>query len=64
VLSFRAARRRDAAAREHPSAAEGAVATAANSRLADAAVLLIGLVAYGAFAMFLHASLIGVRPFG
>jgi len=64
VLSFRAARRRDAAALEHPSATVGAVAMAASSRLADAAVLLIGLVAYGAFAMFLHASLIGVRPFG
>jgi len=64
VLSFRAARRRDAAALEHSAATTGAVAPAATSRLADAAVLVIGLVAYWAFAMFLHASLIGVRPFG
>lgn len=64
VLSFRAARRRDAAALEHPAAASAAGVTAAPSRLADAAVLVIGLAAYGAFAMFLHASLIGVRPFG
>ncbi|MFM8555965.1 MAG: NnrU family protein [Betaproteobacteria bacterium] len=64
VLSFRAARRRDAAALMHPTASPAAAAAESTSRLADAAVLIIGLLAYGAFATVLHASLIGVRPFG
>lgn len=69
VLSFRAARRRDARAREQTRHAETEgrghePAVAAPSRLADLAVIVIGLALYGAFAFHLHASLIGVRPFG
>lgn len=69
VLSFRAARRRDARAQAQASGAEmqagakGQV-TAAPSRMADLAVIVIGIALYGAFAFHLHASLIGVRPFG
>jgi uncharacterized membrane protein len=69
VLSFRAARRRDARAREQTLHTESEVpgherAVAAPSRLADLAVIVIGSALYGAFAFHLHASLIGVRPFG
>lgn len=71
VLSFRAARRRDALAASALGSAglsKGADQTAgdarSSSRLADLAVLAIGLAAYWAFAFHLHASLIGVRPFG
>jgi len=69
VLSFRAARRRDARAREQivhtGSDGQGQDrAVVAPSRLADLAVIVIGLALYGAFAFHLHATLIGVRPFG
>ncbi|NBS64950.1 MAG: protein NrnU [Betaproteobacteria bacterium] len=69
VLSFRAARRRDARAREQILHTESDGrgqdrAVVAPSRLADLAVIVIGLALYGAFAFHLHASLIGVRPFG
>ena len=69
VLSFRAARRRDALAREQAINTEierGGLdrAVAGPSRWADLAVIVIGIALYGAFAFHLHASLIGVRPFG
>jgi uncharacterized membrane protein len=69
VLSFRAARRRDALAREQAIQNESDGGgrerlVAAPSRLADLAVIVIGIALYGAFAFHLHASLIGVRPFG
>lgn len=69
VLSFRAARRRDARAREQAinTEIEGGGrerAVAGPSRWADLAVIVIGIALYGAFAFHLHASLIGVRPFG
>ena len=69
VLSFRAARRRDALVREQAikTEIEGGGrerAVAGPSRLADLAVIVIGIALYGAFAFHLHASLIGVRPFG
>ena len=69
VLSFRAARRRDARASAQIGGTEmqpGAPtpATIAPSRLADLAVIVVGVALYGAFAFHLHASLIGVRPFG
>lgn len=70
VLSFRAARRRDAAAAQAAGATEVAAQSASatagpsTSRIADAAVIVLGLAAYWVFAFHLHASLIGVRPFG
>lgn len=69
VLSFRAARRRDAQAREKATGVETqadaqAPATTSPSRLANLAVIVVGIALYGAFAFHLHASLIGVRPFG
>ncbi len=69
VLSFRAARRRDSRTRARLTEAAGKVgvvdpATVAPSRLADLAVIVIGVALYGVFAFYLHASLIGVRPFG
>ncbi|MBU6187760.1 MAG: protein NrnU [Betaproteobacteria bacterium] len=69
VLSFRAARRRDALAREQAINTEiegGGLdrAVAGPSRWADLAVIVIGIAFYGAFAFHLHVSLIGVRPFG
>ena len=56
VLSFRAARQRDRAS--------GPVSVAARSKWADALTLGIAILAYWAVAFHLHASLIGVRPFG
>ena len=69
VLSFRAARRRDALARGQAinTESEGGGrerSVTAPSWLADLAVIVIGIALYGAFAFYLHASLIGVRPFG
>ena len=76
VLSFRAARQRDAVALAQSAEVAAGVAVAgavpgeaaagrpATSRVADAVVVGIGLAAYGLFAFHLHASLIGVRPFG
>ncbi len=69
VLSFRAARRRDALLRARPADATAQSGTmgptmTAPSRWADLAVIVIGIALYGAFAFHLHASLIGVRPFG
>lgn len=69
VLSFRAARRRDARLRARPADATAQSGTmgptmTAPSRWADLAVIVIGIALYGAFAFHLHASLIGVRPFG
>ena len=55
TLGFGAARRRDRAA--------GTVYPA-GSAAGDARVALVGLVAWGVFAGFLHAWLIGVKPFG
>ncbi|WBY00039.1 NnrU family protein [Ramlibacter tataouinensis] len=54
VLNFRAARRRDRTDNVHyaPGTAAGTAATVA-----------VGLLAYGAFAFWGHAWLIGVRPF-
>lgn len=55
VLAFRSARARDRAA--------GLVRPA--GRTAPTAItLLVGVVAWAAFAMFLHLPLMGVRPFG
>lgn len=55
VLSFRAARARDRA--------EGTVYPAGT--LAGTAItVVVGVVAWAAFAMWAHAALIGVRPFG
>jgi uncharacterized membrane protein len=60
VLSFRAARARDRAA-----AGSGAsVAVARGSIVADLLTVGIGLGAWAAFAMVLHARWIGVAPFG
>lgn len=56
ILDFRAARIRDRAQGITHPAAEGAAR--------DVAVVVIGLVAWAAFAMALHAPLIGVKPFG
>jgi uncharacterized membrane protein len=55
VLCYRAARRRDAAAQTvYPP-----------GRLVPTLItVVVGLVAYGAFAMWGHQALIGVRPFG
>jgi len=55
VLSFRAARRRDrAAGTVYPA---GTVA-------GTAVAIVAGLIAWAAFAFWLHGALIGVRPFG
>ncbi|WP_332814335.1 NnrU family protein [Ramlibacter sp.] len=54
VLSFGAARRRDRA---------GHVQYAAGTATGTVATLAVGLLAYGVFAFWLHAWLIGVRPF-
>lgn len=55
ALCFRAARRRDRAAGLARPAASGA-----RTALAIAA----GVIAWAAFALYLHGALIGVRPFG
>lgn len=54
VLCYRAARRRDAAAR---------VAYPLGRAVPTVVTVLVGLVAYAAFAMWGHAALIGVSPF-
>lgn len=54
VLAFRAARGRDRAA---------GVVYPAGTLAGDAKVLVVGLLAWGLFAGFLHGWLIGVRPF-
>lgn len=55
VFDFGAARRRDrVAGTQYPAGSAGATA----------ATVLVGLVAWLAFAMWLHGLLIGVRPFG
>ncbi len=55
ILDFRAARQRDRA--QGTTYAAGGIAR-------DIIVVVIGLVAWVAFALYLHAPLIGVRPFG
>jgi uncharacterized membrane protein len=55
ILDFKAARGRDKA--------QG-LAYPAKSVGRDIAAVVIGLVAWAAFALYLHAPLIGVRPFG
>lgn len=55
VLSFRAARQRDRA---------GQVQCAAGTMGGTIATVVVGLVAYVVFALWAHAWLIGVRPFG
>ncbi|MFC3110780.1 NnrU family protein [Undibacterium arcticum] len=55
VLGFRAARRRDRAA---------GVVYRAGTLAGDAKVVVVGLLAWGLFAEFLHGWLIGVKPFG
>jgi uncharacterized membrane protein len=55
VLDFAAARRRDRAA---------GVRYPAGPFARDAIAIVAGLAAWGLFAFFLHAWLIGVRPFG
>lgn len=55
VLDFRAARKRDR---------EGNVLYAAGTAKGTAIAVVVGLVAYGVFAAWLHGVLIGVRPFG
>lgn len=55
IFNFIAARRRDrAAGTQYPAGNAGATAV----------TVLVGLVAWLAFAMWLHGLLIGVRPFG
>ena len=55
VFDFTAARRRDrVAGTQYPAGSAGATAV----------TVLVGLVAWAAFAMWLHGLLIGVRPFG
>jgi len=55
IFNFTAARRRDrAAGTQYPAGNAGATAV----------TVLVGLVAWLAFAMWLHGLLIGVRPFG
>lgn len=55
IFNFIAARRRDrAAGTQYPAGSAGATAV----------TVLVGLVAWLAFAMWLHGLLIGVRPFG
>jgi uncharacterized membrane protein len=56
ILDFRAARRRDRA--------QGVVYAAGPGIVRDVAVVAVGLGLWAAFAMALHAPLIGVRPFG
>ncbi len=55
ILSFRTSRRRDKSA--------GVVYESAGI-LRDGAAVVIGVIAWGVFAMFLHGTLIGVKPFG
>lgn len=55
VLSFRAARQRDRAAD---------VARSPGTRLGTLATVVVGGVAWAAFALWAHAALMGVRPFG
>lgn len=55
ALSFRAARARDRAAQ---------TAYPVGSTAATAATVVVGLLAGGVFALWLHGPLIGVRPFG
>ena len=55
VLDFRAARQRDRA---------GNVQYAAGTAKGTTIAVVVGLVAYGVFAVWLHGILIGVRPFG
>jgi uncharacterized membrane protein len=55
VLDFRVARRRDRLA---------GFIRARGSLGADAVVVVVGVGGWAAFAFWLHASLIGVRPFG
>jgi uncharacterized membrane protein len=55
ILDFRAARQRDRA--------QGTT-YAAGGTVRDIIVVVIGLVAWAAFALYLHGPLIGVRPFG
>lgn len=59
VLSFRAARARDRASAQ----AGDVLAVASGSVIADLAVVVLGLAAWVAFAMALHARWIGVAPF-
>jgi len=55
VADFASARRRDrAAGRTYP----------AGPLSRDGAAIVVGLAAWAAFAFYLHAALIGVRPFG
>ncbi len=55
VACFISARKRDrAAGRQYPAGTAGATA----------ATLVIGIAAWAGFAFWLHATLIGVRPFG
>jgi len=55
ILDFRAARQRDRA--------QGTT-YAAGGTVRDIIVVVLGLVAWAAFALYLHGPLIGVRPFG
>lgn len=55
VLDFRAARQRDRA---------GNVQYAPGTAKGTTIAVVVGLVAYGVFAVWLHGILIGVRPFG
>lgn len=55
VLDFRSARRRDRAA---------GTRRPAGTLAGDVATLIVGAVATAVFALWLHAPLIGVRPFG
>lgn len=55
VLDFISANRRDRAA---------GIVYPAGSLARDMTVVIIGLLAWAAFALWLHAALIGVRPFG
>lgn len=67
VLDFRQARRRDRREYAAQAAVDAHAAPLASSNAslrADVLTLAIGLAAFWAFAFHLHASLIGVRPFG
>lgn len=55
ILDFRAARQRDR---------QQGLTYAAAGVTRDIVVVVIGLAAWAAFALYLHAPLIGVRPFG
>jgi len=55
VLDFRAARKRDR---------QQGLAYPAAGITRDAIVVVVGLAAWAAFALYLHGPLIGVRPFG